>query len=65
MANRTPVLFPQLAKRRNRAAIERTIAELRKVDRIADAVRRRDDRPRAAGGDPPADRQATTGGRRA
>jgi len=34
MANRTPVLFPQLAKRRNRAAVERTVAQLRQAGRV-------------------------------
>ena len=34
MSNRTPVLFPQLAKRRNRAAVERTIAQLRQAGRL-------------------------------
>jgi hypothetical protein len=33
MANRTDVLFPQLVKRRNRAAIERTLRALRAADR--------------------------------
>jgi hypothetical protein len=34
MANRTPVLFPQLAKRRNRAAVERTIGAMRQAGRL-------------------------------
>jgi hypothetical protein len=34
MTNRTPVLFPQLARRRNRAAVERTVAQLRQAGRL-------------------------------
>ena len=34
MATRTDVLFPQLAKRRNRGAVERTLRAMRLADRV-------------------------------
>jgi hypothetical protein len=34
MTDRTPVLFPGLTKRRNRAAIERTVRQLRQAGRV-------------------------------